>query len=137
MKEYVDRTFLTVKDLSEQPESKYVLAIGQVGAKNYYAVDGFTVADGLVIFNSKAHGDDPTQTVMMAFPVESLPWSIHHRSVVELPTIGTYLRQKVKDGDAHMDLAKELGVVVDAGPATEGDEDQPVIAIKRSPGQYL
>lgn len=114
------RTLVAVKDLGEQPASRYVLVAG-AGGTRYYAVDWWEVVDGTVNFYQGATGSD--SKLIFACKVEG-SWSIVNREVAELLTEEEVLRSAQDDHKALDALHKELH------PEEAG-------AVARDPGHYL
>lgn len=93
------RSLVAVKDLTEQPDSEFVLVAGSGGTR-YYAVDDYA-SDGNIIefylgenivFTCKVDGN----------------WSLVNRAVVDVVTEEEVLRSSKDDHDAIEALHKEL-----------------------------
>lgn len=115
MIEGLNRTLVAVKDLSEQPDSAYILVAGSGGTR-YYAVDSWEIFEGTINFYLG-------EKIVFACKVDGT-WSIVQREVAELVREEEVLRASRDDHKALEALHKELH-----------PEEAPVGG--RDPGHYL
>ena len=95
------RTLVAVKDLNEQPDSKFVLVAG-AGGTRYYAVDSYGVMQDTVAFFREG------STLPVFVCKIDGTWSLVRRDVIDLVTEEEVLRSSKNDHDALEKLHGEL-----------------------------
>lgn len=101
----LERTTLRPKDISEQPDSKFVMIVGGESAAAI-AVDDWRILNGEVIgYSGKFNVKDDDRIV--AYPADAA-WLILRRDYVETQTREQYLRGVHEDAEAAEALSKEL-----------------------------
>jgi len=150
---HLESSVVLVKDLAEQPPSKYILLVGAAENRrpSYYAVDDYLSSDNVIRF-FQGHGRD--SKLVYACRVTEGQWALAARDAVDVVTEKEFHQFNTLDAkatkryfqesdpkafEAAERMAQQLGLaVIDPSgavqaPAPHGKADDG----KPGPGQYL
>lgn len=127
MKPGLEHTTVLAKDLADQPESDYVLVLGD--NPRYFAVDDWYADDNCISFTRRG-----TTTPVVVCRLRGV-WTIYRRDVLETVTnedVVKFSLEQAKKGEEKAREYREAGLL----PAEEPDMKQTKMALP-DPGQYL
>jgi hypothetical protein len=138
LKPEMQQTLVTIPDLSDQPDSRYVLITGQLPRPMYYAVDGWNLMTNVVEF----YREKPTghREIIYMCRIREGQWAIVLRSAVDIVTKEELARHSAEDSDTTNRILKEIDpemyeqaekILKEQGIGLNATLDKPV------PGQYL
>ena len=104
MKLNLDLTHVLGTDLSEQPNSRYVLVLGEPGSVRYFAFDKYKDRNFLIEF----YRDGESEPIAVFRMETQVPWAVYRRDTVEVVDTAELVRQHARNTTANRAFQKTL-----------------------------